>query len=867
MKKKKTIISTLTRRSFRQNKGRNLVAAAAIILTAMMFTTLLTLTQSQAQNMTEMSLRQSGTKSHASTKQISENQIEKIASHPDIVSHGESLVAGLAENEGLAGRQVEIRYATPQYAKDAFAYPTTGAMPANADEIALDTITLQRLGIPAELGQKVSLKWVSESPNVSESSDGSESSEVPVSTNASEAPELITSEFTLCGWWEGNLSSYASMAWVSEDFAREAFGNPSESVQEKDADIWMMAVNFSDTKHIDEKIGTILSDTGLTDLEFNANLAYTQEMQSMIFSENLPVYGGMLLVFLAGYLIIFNVFQISIASDIQFYGKLKTLGMTAKQLRKIIRGHANLLSLISIPAGLILGYILGILLVPALLYNVGAKPQASADPLIFIGSAVFAYITVMISCLLPARAAAKVSPMEALRYTDAEPGMKRKTKKSKNGASVSKMAWANLWRNKKRTILVLCSLTLGLVLMSFFYAKNTSFDVEKYLMDLTIADYQIDDATNSLPSGYDQESSTISEELQNDILALKNVEETARLYSHQIDYSFSSTTCENMVSYYTEDRLEEFASYDPTFPLWKEIFDSATAGNPVPITVYGADSLLVKAAASSSYLLNGTFDEEKFSTGDYAIAIGPTVEPGQDLPVYSVGETVSVEGREFTVMAVVSPLMPITSGFGPVFDIPLIIPADTFLSLWPDSNVRKFYLNVGDDTMEEAATLLEDYKNTSAPDMNITSRKTMVEQYEAQTRAASVMGYAISLIIALVGVINFVNSMVTAIISRKREFAMIQSIGMTKRQLRQMLTFEGLYYAGGSLAVSYLLSAFTVGVVVRAIASDGFSTFHFTLLPLMVCTPVLLIFAVVIPYLCFKNLEKQSIVERLRAID
>ena len=129
------------------------------------------------------------------------------------------------------------------------------------------------------------------------------------------------------------------------------------------------------------------------------------------------------------------------------------------------------------------------------------------------------------------------------------------------------------------------------------------------------------------------------------------------------------------------------------------------------------------------------------------------------------------------------------------------------------------------------------------------------------------MGYAISIIIALVGILNFINSMVTAIISRKREFAMIQSIGMTKRQLRRMLMFEGLYYAGMTLIASYLLGSFTVGVIVRGMVADGYATFHFTLLPLIICTPILIVFAILIPYICFKNLEKQSIVERLRATD
>ena len=163
-----------------------------------------------------------------------------------------------------------------------------------------------------------------------------------------------------------------------------------------------------------------------------------------------------------------------------------------------------------------------------------------------------------------------------------------------------------------------------------------------------------------------------------------------------------------------------------------------------------------------------------------------------------------------------------------------------------------------------AQEMIDAYTKTVDTSLPVTSRKTMAEQYEAETRASAVMGNTISVIIALVGVLNFINSMVTAIVSRKKEFAMIQSVGMTKRQLRKMLICEGLDYAAITLIVSYLVSTLAVGIGVRAITANEFSTFHFTLMPLMICTPILLAFAVLIPFLCFKNLEKQSIVERLR---
>ncbi len=840
--KQTNILRTLTKRSFRQNRGRNLVAVLAIILTTMMFTTLFTLAQSMGRNMTEMYLRQSGTKAHASTKQITDEQIAQLSVHPDIVHFGKSIVLGTAKNQCLAGRQVELRYGSDQYARDAFAYPTTGRMPEQKDEIALDTQVLARLGISPELGQPVTLEW----------ENGSDT-------------------FTLCGWWEGNLSSYAGMAWVSEAYAWEACESVPEPKDGQMLGLRMMGITFSDTRNIDAKTRKVLSESGLTGLQFQTNLAYTPEVQSGILAENLPMYGGMMLVFLAGYLIIYNVFQISVAADIQFYGKLKTLGTTKKQLKKLIYGQGNRLSAIGIPMGLAAGYLLGVLLVPVWIPMKEMRTVVSASPVIFVGSALFSYGTVLISCMLPARMAGKVSPIEALRYTDGSASYHKKKKKSKNGASLQGMAWANLWRSRRRTAVVICSLTLGLVLMSYFYAKNVSFDVEKYLMDLTVADYQVDDATNDASSFYDPASKTISDTMLAEIMGLGEggaVGAAGRLYSRQEPLVLSGQAKRNLTDFYNEERLADFAAYDPSFPEWKAGFDAAVGGEDCIYTIYGADGLILDAAAGSGYLLDGAFDAALFATGKYCLAIGPSMTPGGVVPTHAVGEKVLVAGREFEVMAVLSPLRPMVSGRDSLaFDLPLVLPADVFTEMWQGSNLRKFYFNVTDEAMENAQALINRYQQGEAAGMNVVSRQTMIAQYEAQTRASSVMGYAVSIIIALVGVLNFVNSMVTAIIARRREFAMIQSVGMTKRQLRRMLTFEGLCYAGLTLIAAYILGALAVGVFLRAMvtAADGYSTFRFTLFPLVCCTPVLIVTALVIPYLCFRNLERQSIVERLRA--
>ena len=834
------ILQTLTNRSFRQNRGRNVVAVLAVVLTTMMFTALFTLAQSMGRNMTEMYLRQSGTKAHAGTKQITDEQITQLAAHPDIVHFGKSIVLGTVKNPCLAGRQVELRYGSDQYARDVFAYPTTGRMPEQRDEIALDTQVLARLDIALELGQSVTLEW-----------------------------ENGTDTFTLCGWWEGNLSSYADMAWVSEIYALEACESVPVPKDGQMLGMRMMGITFSDTKNIDAKTQKVLRESGLTELSFQTNLAYTPEVQSSILMENLPMYGGMVLVFLAGYLMIYNVFQISVAADIQFYGKLKTLGTTKKQLKKVVYGQGNRLSAIGIPMGLVAGYVLGVLLVPVWIPMKEMQVVVSASPVIFAGSALFSYVTVLVSCMLPARMAGKVSPIEALRYTDSSVSCHKKKKKSRNGAFLLRMAWSNLWRSRKRTIVVLCSLTLGLVLMSYFYAKNASFDVEKYLMDLTVADYQIDDATNDASSFYDPAGNTISDTMLAEIMGLGEsggVEATGRLYSRQEQMTLGEQTKRSLKAFYNEERLADFASYDPSFPEWKAGFDAAVGGEKCMYTIYGADGLVLDAAADNRYILDGAFDAERFATGQYCLSIGPSMTPGDVIPAHAVGEKLLIEGREFEVMAALKPLRPMVAGRDSLaFDLSVILPADVFTKLWAGSNLRKFYFNVTDETMEDAQALLSKYQQGAAAGMNVVSRRTMIAQYESQTRASAVMGYAVSIIIALVGVLNFVNSMVTAIIARRREFALIQSVGMTKRQLRQMLAFEGLFYAGLTLLAAYTLGALSVGVFLRAMvtAADGYSTFHFTLFPLVCCTPVLIATALLIPYLCFRKLEHQSITERL----
>lgn len=849
MRPQTSILRTLSRRSFRANRRRNLVAIFAIILTTMMFTSLFVLSQSMIENMQQMYIQQAGYSSQLSSSLLTDDEADAIAAHPAVAEASRSTVVGVAEN--VSGRQVELRAASADYADSALSLPTEGRMPENADEIALDTITLDKLGLAHQLGETVHLSW----------------------TSAPGSDESNSAEFTLCGIWQGNPAAMASMAWVSEDFAEKLSVGVSQDAARESGSILGLTMLHIDLVDDSDPSGTaeeILADTGLSErVTLSPNIAYDSGVSQNMLRELLPMAICMVLVFVSGYLIIYNIFQISVAADIRFYGRLKTLGATKRQLKKIIYSQARRLCLVGIPLGLVIGHFLGAVLVPFMITSTGGAATVALDPWIFVGAAVFAAVTVRISCLKPARTCGKVSPMEALRYTDAEPLSRRKRKKS-HSASVRAMAWANLGRNRKRTVLVIASLSLGLVLLSGIYAKNAGFDIDKYMSGTVISDFEVEDASiASNFTTYDPQGTTINSALVEKIGDLDGLERTGALYAQVINHEVGESALKNIERYYNAE--ERFAVIEATDPGLYDAYGDMLASGSCTAILYGVDGLVVDTLADAQNVLAGNFDKEAFASGSYVVVdAGPAENADEIAPTYNVGDSVTLGEKTYEVMAIVRDITPITEGKNSdtADFLGLYIPAEDFRAMYPENTLRKYFFDVAAEDQPAAEQMLLDVQSEDDPALSFTSKQTLIDHYREQTRASTIMAFAISFVIAVVGVLNFVNSMLTAIFSRQKEFAMLQSIGMTRRQLRNMLIDEGLYYAGITLVLSYLLSALVVGVGVRLlVAGDWTATFHFTLLPLVICTPILLAFAVLIPVCCFKNIEKQSIVERLRAVD
>ena len=160
---------------------------------------------------------------------------------------------------------------------------------------------------------------------------------------------------------------------------------------------------------------------------------------------------------------------------------------------------------------------------------------------------------------------------------------------------------------------------------------------------------------------------------------------------------------------------------------------------------------------------------------------------------------------------------------------------------------------------------LEDYTEHTAPHLNFESKQGYVSTFLQLRSTFLLLGGVLSAVVALVGALNFLNAVLTSLLSRRREFAVLQAVGMTNRQLNVMLMTEGLLYALLAAAVSLALSLLA-GAAMRTVVSDvlWFFTYRFSLLPLAVLTPVFVLLGLTLPAVCCRATQRQSIVDRLR---
>ena len=480
--KNQKCITRLADKTFQANKTRNIIAVIAIALTTILFTALFTIGSGAVESFQYNTMLQAGGKCHATIKFASPSIYEGVKSHPLVKETGYRLItADSVDNPEFLKRRVEMYYEDETCMELSFISLKEGSIPQAENEIIMDVPSLDLLGVPARIGEKLTLLLTVKG-------------------------QQVEREFVLSGYWEPvNPSMNVGFAICSKAYTLKyadelAYTHDAANVQDYSmTGSVMYDLMFTNSYGMKQKMQTLVEDLGysLNDkddnfISANVNWAYLSNSMGADPLTIMTVAAALGLIILTGYLIIYNIFQISVIRDIRFYGLLKTIGTTGKQIKKIIRRQGMRLSLYGIPIGLVVGFLIGKAIVPFIMevsnYSDG-EISISLNPLIFVGAALFSLFTVAISTRKPGRMAAAISPVEAVKYTDTSAEIRKKNKKSTDGGKLFKMALSNLGRNRKRTILVIISLSLSVILMNSVVTLAESFDLNKYLSTFVDTDF------------------------------------------------------------------------------------------------------------------------------------------------------------------------------------------------------------------------------------------------------------------------------------------------------------------------------------------------------------------------------------------
>lgn len=868
-------IRTLSIRSMKAARVRNWVAVAAISLTTLLFTALFTIAMSMVYSFEQSNFRQAGGYAHGTFKYLTQEQYEALKDDPLIKEHGMRRVLGIAEKEPFQKSHVEISYSDANTAKWMFLEPAVGRLPReNTNEAATDTRILSLLGITPELGAKFTMTF---------------------RVNNVET----TQTFTLCGWWDYDEIITANHVLIPDSRVEAVLEELGIQYQAGELfGTYGMDVMLKSPAHIESDLCTILENHGYRmgsreegEIAIGVNWGYVsaQLSDSMDPATLLSLAAMLALIVFTGYLIIYNVFRISVSNDIRSYGLLKTVGTTGRQIRRIVVTQSLFLSGIGIPAGLLTGYGVGALLTPVILSTLNGVQAGSLSqsPWIFVGSALFSLGTVVISCRRPSRMAARVSPIEALRYT--EGGSRKKKRRASKGASIWKMALANLGRSRSKTAVTVISLSLAVVLLEITFTFTSGFDMDKYLRDMTV-DFIVADARYFQAVGIFYEELALPEEIIGMLSSMEGVT-GGRTYG-------SCGSVEELVA--EEDFRRAYGYWDSG-----EALEARVAANEriedgrlqSAAVLYGMEDfclnqLKVLEGDISKLSGGGNYIAAVCLTDDYGSPIADTywARPGDKVTlryteeyefydpetgrVYEEDEDLSTERfkmrsvryrdveYEVAALVAVSPKL----NYRYYGSTQYVMGAGTFIRDTGTEAVLHYSFDMQDGAgMARMEEYLAEFTGGVSSWYDYESKKIYEDEFASFRNMFNIMGGTLSFIVGLIGVLNFLNAVLTGIMTRYREFAVLQSVGMTGRQLKTMLVAEGLFYALGSAAISLLLC-----IAIQPFAANvleemfWFFTYRFTIVPIIAVTPFFILLGVGLPLLTYRFAVRKSIVERLR---
>ena len=479
---------------------------------------------------------------------------------------------------------------------------------------------------------------------------------------------------------------------------------------------------------------------------------------------------GMAIIIAADVLVIYCIFYIAIINAIKEYGQLRTIGMTGRQMKRLVFREGFLLSFISIPIGLVAGTLLAYLLVPQ-------GFQVASLLWIWPFVTVLIYITVRLSIRKPAMIAAAVSPIDAYCYSGSQTGKERPIVHPKRISPVA-LAKKHLLNNKRKNALTITSLMLTGILLLGLSSVLSSIRAE----DMSLSGFQRGQFIINI----------CDEELRDK--SLEQIQ-TANLFTGDLKEALSNITG---MEYITEYHY---------LPVSAEL--EAEESNAAVVSFGREDMDLIQSCTADE-----TIPDYDQLTANNQIIIGRSDDLEKDLNIQAkIGQTITLKvfdgttgyHMNFEVAAILDQSK--IGNNGDKIDM-LMLPLDTMNSLASYDTTYQCAIRVSDDAEGQAEREIEQIMQ-SIPELSMTALSASIAQNENFIQGMKMVLMAAVAFIGCFAVMNLVNTILTGILTRQKEFALMRSVGMSQKQLSVMVCYESLM----TVTIGLFLSLITGGVI------------------------------------------------------
>lgn len=835
------VCRTLASRDLRFHPVKYILLSCAAMMTAALYTFVFLLGSSVEEAYLLNYQYSYGSTSHILYTGLTEKQADTLSGNGSIKNTVCLSSIGQLSDPIIGQRNIKLAVTDRAYAQAVLSVPTKGRLPIKRGEIALDEFTMDSLGVPHEEGSPVSLQWTDP--------DGKEHK----------------TTFTLCGWWASPTNFTEACAWITREEAKELLPDYNK----ENAHNVTLGITLHQPKNLEKQADLILNEQGVAGCSYTTNLAYQDARMEMAEQQARPYYMPVLLVVLCGYLMVYSIVHVTADKDRLFLADLKSMGMTPRQIRQLLLNQGILVSLLGMFPGWAIGFVLHYFITGRVIIGMEENPALyflSWQP--FAAAFLCTMATVLLAYLLPFIRLSRMTPAEMLCSISGRLPKKKTT--SYEPMTLKQLAFRTLGKNRWRTLLSVVSLLLAVLLLNSVWIRYISVKEDLYLSAMFPWDYSLCDGSAYLSGQqYNEKNTGITEETVEELKKRSEVKSVSVLKSHEVSMKAPTKLCRRITEFYDQpyDETKTLRETQEAFPEWLEgLARLEETGNYTGLVI-GMDGVYLDYLQEYSPFTSGKFDKEAFASGNYVLA-GGAYHEGLSSP--AEGEEIELMGQRFTVMGSVMHDETYLQGkpsLEAAFNIAYILPMEAFDKLFPGQAYRQLAVNIDKEQQKEFESYLNEYEQRLNRGVGITRRSEYQENFRVARLNLVLPDLVIGLVLTGIALMNFMNMLVSKTVSRKKEFALYESLGMTGTQLRVLLLLEGIFH--GALILVILIPAtavFDCFVMPKVVEAAGSWSMVYTcsFLPLWIFAAILGMLAVAVPMLCLHFLTKGSLTERMR---